>query len=162
MICVRSGRLIRSLIAIFGLPALTTLACADGPHTLKSHGEGQTAVGARRLRPPDSVQCPRDRLTSFTGSVLSFHRSAGRVVITVRTDEDTSENFVLSHPTSEDPAKWFLMRGKPFERSDWEQIESAENRLRPKMRATIWVCDDGTSPIVDWLPPSIIQRSPRK
>lgn len=77
----------------------------------------------------------------------------------MHTDEDTSEKFILSHPDSADPTKWFLMRGKPFEPSDWERIESAENRLRPNMRATVWVCDDGTTPIVDWLPPGSVQRS---
>ena len=107
---------------------------------------------AQRLRPPDSITCDPNHLTSFTGRVLSYKRSPARLRLRVRTDEQTTENFTLSFPKKEDAAKWFLIKGEPFKRSDWALIERRRYSLRPRMRATVWVCDDGSNPIVDWRP----------
>ena len=107
----------------------------------------------QRIRPPDSVKCPRNHLTSFTGTILSYSRALGRTEIRIRTDEETTEKFVLQHPKSEDPSLWFLLRGIPFQGPDWAAIESEKGRLRPNTRATVWVCDDGSNPMVDWRPP---------
>ena len=43
--------------------------------------------------------------------------------------------------------------GEPFGERSWEVIASPEGRLRPRMRATAWVCDDARGPIIDWQPP---------
>ncbi len=111
------------------------------------------ASTAQRIRPPESLKCPRDHLTSFTGTVLSYSRSSARTEIRMRTDENTTERFVLHHPKSKDPSKFFLLRAVPFKQGDWSAIESATGRLLPNMRATVWVCDDGSNPIIDWQPP---------
>jgi len=108
---------------------------------------------AQRIRPPDGLKCPRNNLTSFTGTVLFYHRRLGRTDIRLRTDEDTTESVVVRHPGTEDPSKWFLLRAGPFKKENWGAIESARGHLHPKMRATVWVCDDGSNPIVDWQPP---------
>ncbi|HWS99186.1 MAG TPA: hypothetical protein VN256_02865 [Pyrinomonadaceae bacterium] len=105
-----------------------------------------------RLMPPESVKCDPNHLTSFTGKILSYRRGPGRVSLTVRTDEETTESFTLRFRKSEDAARWFLMRGEPFKRGDWALIERRRYQLRPRMRATVWVCDDGSNPIVDWRP----------
>lgn len=139
---------------LVSLLVLTAFAGAEGNNRSPSPGEPPGSTSARRLRPPESIRCPRDHLTSFTGRVLSYDRSAGRISIGMRTDENTSEEFSLSYAKREDPTKWFLLRGQPFPRGDWAVIESAAGRLWPQTRATIWVCDDGSNPIIDWLPPS--------
>ena len=70
----------------------------------------------------------------------------------MRTDESTTESFTLRFPKTEDAAKWFLLKGEQFKQSDWKLIERGRYQLRPRMRATVWVCDDGSTPIVDWRP----------
>jgi hypothetical protein len=70
----------------------------------------------------------------------------------MRTDEATTESFTLRFGKTEDAAKWFLLMAEPFKQSDWALIESRRYHLRPRMRATVWVCDDGSTPIVDWRP----------
>jgi hypothetical protein len=112
-----------------------------------------SSAGAQgRIRPPDSIKCDDNHLTSFTGRILSYQRAPGRVFLRMRTDEATTESFTLRFRRTEDAAKWFLLMGEAFKQSDWRLIEQRRYRLRPRMRATVWVCDDGTSPIVDWRP----------
>jgi hypothetical protein len=110
------------------------------------------AVPLQRLRPPEKIRCSRDHLTSFSGAVLTFKRNNNETFLRIRTDEDTTETFTLKHLGKESAAEWFLLRGKAFESSDWKLIEIRRNKLHPRMRATVWACDDGTTPIVDWQP----------
>ena len=112
------------------------------------------AVPWQRLRPPEKIRCSRDHLTSFTGRILAFKRNNNKTFLRVRTDEDTTEAFTLQHPGKGSAAEWFPLRGKVFEPSDWKRIEIRRNKLHPRLRATIWVCDDGSTPVVDWQPPS--------
>ena len=111
-----------------------------------------TARAQQRLMPPESVKCDANHLTSFTGKILSYQRRPGRVTLRVRTDEETTESFTLRFRKSEDAARWFLIMGEPFKQSNWSLIERRRYQLRPRMRATVWVCDDGSNPIVDWRP----------
>jgi hypothetical protein len=134
----RYGRAFISLILACGL-----LGCAPPP---------KVAAGAQRLRPPESLQCPRNNLTAFSGTVSSFQRKADRAVIRLDTDEKTAEQFTLYYQEGADPTPWFLLKAKPFQSDDWELIESAPNRLLPEMRAIVWVCDDGSNPVIDWRP----------
>jgi hypothetical protein len=106
-----------------------------------------------RIRPPDSLMCPRDDLTSFTGRVLSYTRTSQRLSIRVRTDEQTTERFTLRYNGKQSPALWFLLRAEPFKIEDWKLIEARQGRLRPGMRATVWVCNNGAQPVIDWQPP---------
>jgi hypothetical protein len=107
---------------------------------------------AQRIRPPDSVACSRD-LTSFSGRILSMQRGDGQTEILTRSDEGTRQRFLLLHPGGDDPRKHFLLWSEPFPEQDWRRIESTPGRLRPNLHATVWVCDDSSSPIVDWQPP---------
>jgi hypothetical protein len=104
-----------------------------------------------RVRPPAQIECARDRhhLTSYTGSVLSFVRGTDRTTMQIRTDWDTTEEVVITHKGS-DPVRWFLLHGSPFGQADWTRITDADGQLRKGMRATAWVCSDGSNPIVDW------------
>jgi len=135
-----------SLTLVCGLFSLPTLV--------------EVAAGAQRLRPPKSLQCPRNNLTAFAGSVLSFQREADQAVIRLRTDESTTEEFTLRVQEGGDLTAWFLLKAKPFRPDDWGLIELAPNHLRPDMRAIVWACDNGTSPVIDWRP-SESSRPPR-
>jgi len=111
-----------------------------------------TARAQGRLMPPESVKCDPNHLTSFTGKILSYRRKPGRVTVRARTDEETTESFTLRFQKNEDAARWFLLKGEPFKRADWALVERRRYLLRPRMRATVWVCDDGSNPTIDWRP----------
>ena len=113
------------------------------------HLSGFTAESTQRIRPPDKITCSRDHLTSYTGKVLSMKRQTGSTRIRMRTDEETSEQFTLRHAT-DNPSEYFLVWGERFRESDWKRIETGKNQLRPDLRATVWVCDNGGNPMVDW------------
>jgi len=70
----------------------------------------------------------------------------------MRTDEATTESFTLRFRKTQEASRSFLMNGEGFKTGDWKLIERSRYRLRPRMRATVWVCDDGSTPIVDWRP----------
>lgn len=123
---------------------------------------GESAAGASqrggRIRPPEGLRCDPNRLTSFTGRVTSYRRNATSVSIRMRTDERTDERFTLRFGRREGAAKHFLIEGEPFKASDWSRIERGPGRLRARMRATVWACEDNsTPPVVDWRPG---ERSP--
>ncbi len=107
---------------------------------------------AQRIAPPSPLTCDRNHLTSFTGRVVRYRRQNGRIQLQVRTDEATTEDFSLRFDESEDGSKHFLMRGEAFKPSDWTLVEASRTRLRPKIRAIVWVCDDGSAPVIDWRP----------
>jgi hypothetical protein len=138
MICSRGGGAVIALIFAWSL-----LSCSTAP---------KVAAGAQRLRPPESLQCPRNNLTAFRGAVLSFQREADHAMIRLRTEAGTTEAFRLRVPEGGDLTAWFLLNAQPFQPDDWGVIESAPHRLRPDMRAIVWVCDDGTNPVIDWRP----------
>lgn len=108
---------------------------------------------AGRIRPPASLNCSRNDLTSFTGRVLSYSRSKNRVYVRLRTDEQTTEAFTLNFARREDATRWFLLRAEPFKADDWNLIEVRRGRLRSGMRATVWVCSNSRKPVIDWQPP---------
>lgn len=108
-------------------------------------------LNGQRLRPPASLKCSRDHLTSYQGRVLDYKRSENQIAIRIRTDEETTETFTLKW-RGEKPEKWLLLRGEEFKPTDWKMIESAPGRLIDGMRIIIWVCDDGSKPVLDWRP----------
>ena len=115
----------------------------------------QTQRGGRLAAPP-SLRCPRDNTTSFAGRVLAYRRTPGRVFIRVRTDEETTEEFTLTHPKRGDASGLFLINGESFKPDDWKRVEARAGRLRPNMRAIVWACyegDDLKAERVDWRPP---------
>jgi hypothetical protein len=107
----------------------------------------------QRIRPPDTLNCSRNDLTSFTGRVLSYSRGNSRLSLRMRTDEQTTESFTLSYRQKDGPSRWFLLRAEPFKADDWKLIETRRGRLRGGMRATVWVCSTNRRPVIDWQPP---------
>ncbi len=119
--------------------------------SVQPHLSGFSAESAQRIRPPEKITCSRNLLTSYTGRVLSMKRQKGSTRIRMRTDEETSEQFTLRH-TTDNPSEFFLLWGERFSESDWKRIETGRNQLRPDLRATVWICDNGENPVVDWQP----------
>jgi hypothetical protein len=111
-------------------------------------------IGAppQRLRPPASLKCSRDHLTSFQGRILEYKRGKNNIYLRVRTDEDTTETFNLKWEAPDKAEKWFLLRGEAFKAEDWKLIESAPGKLNDGVRIIVWVCDDGSKPVFDWRP----------
>jgi hypothetical protein len=144
------------LALVLSLSAVCAVDTVGARHTLLSSPPTPSSPAARaqgRLAPPDSIKCPHNNLTVYEGRVTSYSRNARRTFLRMRTDADTNESVTIRHGRSTSPAKWFLLRAEPFEASDWKLIERSRGRLRPGMRAHVWVCDDGSNPIVDWQPP---------
>jgi len=108
---------------------------------------------AQRVAPPEGLACPRDRLTVYSGAVLSYQRTTGQTSLRIRTDSATTESMRIRNPGSRDPSRQFLIERAPFAAADWARIESAPGKLNPGMRAAAWVCNDGTPTLVDWMPP---------
>ena len=111
------------------------------------------ADAGRRVAPPEAVSCSPDKLTLFSGAVISYRRAVGITALRIRTDWATVESVQVRHPGSNDPSSRFLIERLPFTPADWARIESSPGKLRPSMRAGAWVCSDGSQPLVDWQPP---------
>jgi hypothetical protein len=115
---------------------------------------GAEAGRGGRLRPPATLACDRNHLTSYTGVVTGYRREARQTWLEISTDEDTVEAVTVDHAGQADASAQFLLRGEPFTAGDWARIEKTRGQLLGGVRATAWVCDDGaTAPVIDWQPP---------
>ena len=108
-------------------------------------------AGRGRLAPPAHIRCDVNDVTVYNGRVISYSRTTGKTKLTIRTDYDTTETVVLTHPKTDDPSKWFFVFGNAFLAKDWQRIEKKKGTLLPNMRANAWVCTDGKA-IIDWRP----------
>jgi len=132
--------------------SISSTAAAQARKAPQPQNDNQRAAG-QRIAPPSSLKCPRNNLTSFMGRVTAYQRTRTRIFIRVRTDEETTENFTLKFTRNNDPTRLFLLRGEEFKQSDLKLIEISTGILRKPMRAIVWVCDDGSNPVIDWRPP---------
>ena len=106
--------------------------------------------GRQRVAAPAWLSCPRDKLTSYMGKVLSLRTTRGQTVIRIRTDWETTESVTIRHPKSSSPEAWFRLKGEPFQAADWALIEVKRGQIKPDLRANVWVCEDSHDPVVDW------------
>lgn len=148
----RSINTFLTLVLLYGAAGLPPCAPAQDAGRRRAPEQEDEGRG-RRLRPPTGLNCSRNELTSFTGRVLTYSRSINRIFMRMRTDEQTTESFTLNYRRRDDPSQWFLLRAEPFGAEDWRLIESRQGRLRPGMRATVWVCSNSRRPVIDWQPP---------
>jgi len=113
-------------------------------------GAARAQEPAARLRPPPTLHCERNQLTSHTGVLKAYHREAGVLRLSIHTDEDTDETVELSQEGSGSVGA-FLLNGGPFNNPDWARLESSPGVAREGLRLTAWVCLDGrTPPVIDW------------
>lgn len=113
-------------------------------------GDAEPRSRRGRLAPPAAVSCDRNKLTSYSGIVRTYERSADKTTLVIETDADTVERVTLRHSAG-DPLRWFLIDGTPATPADWNRIEVSRGRLHDGMGVTAWVCEDGTT-VVDWRP----------
>lgn len=106
-----------------------------------------------RLKPAEPLACSRDQLTSFTGRVTFYRRTPVELRLTLATDEATVEKFKLRFKRGDDAARWFLFAASKFEPQHWSEIERAPGQLKAGARATVWVCEGGAQPVIDWEAP---------
>ena len=78
----------------------------------------------------------------------------------MRTDEETTESFTLRFLKGEDATHGLLIEGGPFRTEDWARVEQSPGKLRSGMRAIVWVCDDGSRPVLDWRPGDDVVQPP--
>lgn len=153
------GRLGR--LFMFACVAMMASACAaqapaqettSAPEVTVENASDTGRTG--RLRPPTTLACDRNHLTSYTGAVSGYRRGADQTWLEISTDEDTVEAVTVEHAGQPDASAHYLLRGQAFTANDWTAIEATKGKLVDDMRATAWVCDDGvTAPIIDWQPP---------
>lgn len=118
-----------------------------------SEGGAGGQRGGRVMAPP-GLKCDLNDLTLYDGEVVKYERKVGSTFLRIDTNFDTTEEVTLRHPGTDDPSALFLLNTEPFKPSDWAKIESASRKLRPGMRANVWVCVGNPSiqPVVDWHP----------
>lgn len=118
--------------------------------------DGRQGGRQGRLMPPASLSCDRNNTTSFTGRITAYSRSARRIFVRVRTDEQSTEQFTIRLGRGEDASRKFLFQGEAFKAGDWKRIERQRGMLKPGMRAIIWACrddnDDIHAEVIDWRP----------
>ncbi len=97
------------------------------------------------LAPPAAVSCT-GTLRKVTGPVTHYRRLRGKTVLTIG-----GEVITVRHRGSDDPSRFFLVRGTPFANNDWNRIEVRKGEAREGIQATAWLCADAET-IVDWQP----------
>lgn len=135
----------------------------NGSEAASTPGSGDPAPSAvgGRLAPPAALECDRNRLTSFSGTVADYERSDERIALTVETDAGTVEEFVLTFDRAVGPWSHFLLRGEPYPRGEWDRIEEAPSRLHPDLGIIVWVCRGDPDPVFDWRPGESGHEMPR-
>ena len=124
------------------------------PQSEKKQDPGAAASGGGRVAAPAGLKCRLDDLTLYDGEVVAYERKQGSTFLRIDTNFDTTEEVTLKHPGTDDPSSLFLINGEAFAAADWPKVERAKSKLRPGMRANVWVCvgDPAVQPVVDWRP----------
>ncbi len=102
-----------------------------------------------RLRPPPTLPCSRDELTSYTGRVTSTPSRTARRRSSSTPMSRQPRRSRSCIAGSKDASASFLIGRAAFTPKDWERIEQAPGTLRKGQRATAWVCTNGKG-VVDW------------
>ena len=127
------------------------------PQSENRQAAGASSPGGQRggrVAPPKGLKCDINDLTLYDGEVVAYERKPGSTFLRIDTNFDTTEEVTLKHPGTDDPSGLFLLNGEPFKQADWPKVEGAQRKLRPGMRANVWVCvgDPAVQPVVDWQP----------
>ena len=155
MICQRVRRDIFSLLAVGACGACVLLAvgAAGAKDDQRTRAPADAQAEGSRTQVPSGLRCPRDRITSYAGTVIGYRRTHAQTWLRIATDWQTTEEVTVRHAGPGGAPPHFLIEGRAFTSADWPRIEQRAGRLHKDVRATAWVCDDGGSPVVDWLPP---------
>ena len=149
---IRTGKFLLALIFTCGMSAIAAPVKAQRVKLPTREDETQNdARQQRRIAPPPGLACDANHITSFTGRVLTYSRRQGRILIRVRTDEHTTEEFTIPYTQTEDILARFHLNGQSLGQNDLAKIESRWRRDKRNVRATVWACYDN-----EWRTPSAI------
>ncbi|WP_444929957.1 hypothetical protein ACJJIF_19600 [Microbulbifer sp. SSSA002] len=109
---------------------------------------------AQRLAVPEYVTCNRNQLTSWQGTVERLERAGDEVKIWISTDYGTREFLKLAMPDWQGTLGQFRLRGNTFRDADWGSLFDTAGKIKPGVKAIIWLCNtEGVKPVIDWQPP---------
>ena len=105
-----------------------------------------------RIAPPETLQCHRNKLTSYQGKISSFEfRGASAFELTIETDWGSEESFALETECPAALAALMLRNGQPLNADEWDRLQSGAAEMSPDTYAIAWVCEDGVTPtVIDW------------
>jgi hypothetical protein len=109
-----------------------------------------TAQRGERLAPPDALDCERENLTSFEGTLLSFESGSATHRIVLKTDWDSEESFDVSQLPSGEPR--YLLNGAPMTAGEWKTIIPDPTSPPDGLRLIVWVCECPGTVVIDWRP----------
>jgi hypothetical protein len=139
----KQGRRVRPCF-VFGMALLLVAAGVQARPATPARGGG-------RMMLPAGLACEASHVTSWFGVVSGYRRERSRTWIRIDTDYGTVESTTIEHAGQADASAHYRYQGRAFTAKDFARIERKPGVLRPGVRATAWVCDDGkTPPLVDW------------
>jgi hypothetical protein len=150
------GKLFLAVTFACALFAVPVNAQRPQPPTREDERQNEArARQQRRLAPPLGLGCDADQVTSFNGRVISYERKSGRILIRIRTDGETTEEFTIRYTNEEDLSKRFLLNGARLAGGELAKIEARWRQDKRNVRATVWACFDNEWQIVranliDW------------
>jgi hypothetical protein len=86
------------------------------------------------------------------GEVAAYSRTADAVKLTIDTEWNTTEPVEMRLKAGEQFADRFRLDGEAFAAEDLARIEVEPGKLKPGMRANVWVCEDSGPAWIDWRP----------
>lgn len=115
---------------------------------LADQSEPRSANTGIRLMPPESLECDRNHLTSYQGTVTAIDISEAGIQLTIETDWGSKETFSLAESSATDIESRMLWNGQAFTKENWPALQPEQ-----KIYAIAWVCEDGVTPtVIDWRP----------
>lgn len=131
------------------LVVVAGLACAS----CAAAQAGRNQQPERRIAPPAGVQCDRNQLTSYSGTVSGYRLEGNQLWLQISTEWDTVEQVKIDGVARHEAVAHFLWQGEPFGAADWALLEESPGVLRQGLRVTAWVClDEVTPPLFNWVP----------
>ena len=109
------------------------------------------ALANERLRPPQSITCAPNQLTSWQGVLVNYRRDDSIISTLINTFDGTQESLIMTYQLGD-----FLIDGQPFSVDDWVKIESAKGVVRPQVSVRVWLCHQGDKmqrAVIDWQSP---------
>ncbi|QYJ86882.1 hypothetical protein K0I73_03830 [Shewanella mesophila] len=126
--------------------------CSLGFYLFFGLGDSFTyALADERLRPPQSITCSPNQLTSWQGVLVNYRRDDRILSTLINTFDGTQESLIITYQLED-----FLIDGQPFSVDDWVKIESAKGVVRPQVSVRVWLCHKGDKmqgAVIDWQSP---------
>lgn len=104
----------------------------------------------QRLAPPAGLPCSRNELTSYAGKILRYTRQSQQIVLHVRTDEATTEHFLIRIAKKKNYLDLFLLNGQAITKTELARVEKKLAQKNSAVRVIVWECRNTTHRVIDW------------